>query len=316
MTLAIARPGWLFLLLALPAWYWWLRPRGARGLLVARGLEAEHVALGVRLGRALEAAPRVLRGLGVACVVAALAQPQLIETYEEPVTEGVGIAVAIDLSTSMGARDMAAGTSRMAAAKRTVLDFLEARSDDVGVVSFGGEALTRMPLTDDHYVVRRAVEDLDTRLLLDGTDIAGAIAAGAGLLRDAPHHSKMLILVTDGAHNQEGLAPSRAARAAAAFGIRIYPIAIGTDYMLADDVREMETVLTRAARITGGRYFRATDLEALEDIYDEIDRLAAPSEEIVERTDATPIARWVLLASLPILLVGAGLRGSRWGVLP
>jgi Ca-activated chloride channel family protein len=316
MTLALARPAWLLLLAVIPAWYWWLRSAGGRGMLVARGAEAQRVSLATWVGRGIEAGPRALRALGVATIVVALAQPQIIRTYEEPVAEGVGIAIAIDLSTSMGSRDMAARTSRMEAAKRTVLDFLEGRADDVGVVSFGGEALTRMPLTDDHYVVRQAVEDLDSRLLLDGTDVAGAIAAGAGLLHDAPHRSKMLILVTDGAHNQDGLAPSRAARAAAAFDIRIYPIAIGTDYMLADQLRDMETVLTQAALITEGRYFRATDLEALEDIYDEIDRLAAPSEEIVERTEATPIGRWVLLAALPILLAGAWLRGSRWGVLP
>jgi Ca-activated chloride channel family protein len=204
----------------------------------------------------------------------------------------------------------------MRAAKQTILDFLEGRTDDVGIVSFGGEAHTRVPLTKDHYVVRHAVEDLDSRLLLDGTDIAAAIAAGAGLLRDAPHRSKMLILVTDGAHNGEGLEPSRAARAAAAFGIRIYPIAIGTDYMLRDQLAEMETVLTQAAEITRGRYFRATDIEALEEIYVEIDRLAAPSEEIVERTEATPLGLWLLLAGLPVLLMGSALRGSRWGVLP
>ncbi len=204
----------------------------------------------------------------------------------------------------------------MQAAKQTILDFLEGRTDDVGVVSFGGEALTRVPLTQDHYVVRAAIEDLDSRLLLDGTDIAGAIAAGAGLLRDAPHSSKILILLTDGAHNGEGHEPSPAARAAATFGVRIYAIAMGTDYMLRDRLAEMETVLTQAASITDGRYFRATDLEALEEVYEEIDRLAAPSEEIVERTEATPIGLWFLLASMPILLLGAALRGSRWGVLP
>ncbi len=86
--------------------------------------------------------------------------------------------------------------------------------------------------------------------------------------------------------------------------------------MLRDQIADMETVLTQAAFITDGRYFRATDVEALEEIYDEMDRLAAPSEEIVERTEATPIGLWVLLASLPLLLLGAALRGSRWGVLP
>ena len=316
MTLALAQPAWLILLAVLPVWYWWLRPTGGGALLVARGREAERVSLGAWLAHAVELAPRLLRGFGVACMIVALAQPRLIRSYEEPVAEGVGIAIAVDLSTSMGASDLGGRTSRMQAAKRTILAFLEGRTDDVGIVSFGGEAHTRVPLTKDYYVVRHAVEDLDSRLLLDGTDIAGAIAAGAGLLRDAPHRSKMLILVTDGAHNGEGLEPSRAAQAAAAFGIRIYPVAIGTDYMLRDQLAEMETVLTQAAQITRGRYFRATDLEGLEAIYEEIDRLAAPSEEIVERTESTPLALWVLMAGLLVLVLGSALRGSRWGVLP
>ena len=263
MSFAFAQPGWLILLAAVPVWVWWVTPKGSGAMLVARGTEARRVSLRAWIARGLELAPLLLRGLGVTAVIVSLAQPQLIETFEEPVAEGVGIAVAIDLSTSMGARDISRRSSRMQAAKLTILDFIEGRTDDVGVVSFGGEALTRVPLTHDHYVVRTALEDLDSRLLLDGTDIAAAITAGAGLLRDAPHSSKMLILVTDGAHNGEGLAPSRAARAAAAFGIRIYPIAIGTDYMLRDLLVEMETVLTQAAFITDGRYFRATDLDAL-----------------------------------------------------
>jgi len=316
VSFAFAQPGWLILLAAVPIWVWWVTPKESGGMLVARGTEARRVSLRAWIGRGLELAPLLLRGLGVTAVILALAQPRIVETFEEPVVEGVGIAVAIDLSTSMGARDMSRRGSRMEAAKQTILGFLEGRTDDVGVVSFGGEALTRVPLTHDHYVVRAAIEDLDSRLLLDGTDIAGAIAAGAGLLRDAPHSSKILILLTDGAHNGEGLEPSRAARAAAAFGVRIYAIAMGTDYMLRDQLAEMETVLTQAASITGGRYFRATDVDALEEVYEEIDRLAAPSEEIVERTESTPIGLWVLLASLPVLLLGAALRGSRWGVLP
>jgi Ca-activated chloride channel family protein len=315
MTIELARPGWLLLLAFLPVWYWWIRPRGSWGLLVGRGEEAKTVSLRAWAAGAIEALPRVCRGLGVALLVMFLVDPQLVRTYEEPVTEGVAIAIAIDLSTSMGARDMEAG-SRIQLAKRTVLEFLEGRTDDVGIVAFGGEALTRVPLTWDHYVVREAVNELDSRLLLDGTDIAAAIAAGAGLLRDAPHRSKMLILVTDGAHNGEGIVPALAARAAAAFEVKVYPIAIGTDYMLVNQIAEMETVLSQAALITGGRYFRATDAEALEVIYEEIEGLAAPSEELVVRTEFTPLRLWFLFAALPLLLGGAVLRGSRWGVLP
>ena len=315
MTIALARPGLLVLLALLPLWYWWVRPRASWGFLVARGAEAKPVSLGASAAAALERFPQIARGLGVASLILYLVDPQLVRTYEEPVTEGVAIAIAIDLSTSMGARDMGAG-SRMQLAKRTVLEFLEGRTDDVGIVAFGGEALTRVPLTWDHYVVREAVNDLDARLLLDGTDIAGAIASGAGLLRDAPHRSKMLILVTDGAHNGEGITPALAARAAAAFDVKVYPIAIGTDYMLLNQLVDMETVLTQTALITGGRYFRATDAEALEQIYEEIEGLAAPSEELVVRTETTPLGHWFLLAALPLLLGGALLRGSPWGVLP
>ncbi len=315
MTLDLARPGWLVLLLLLPFWYAWIRPRGTWGLLVGRADEARALSLRAWWASTLERLPLVLRGLGVASLIAFLAEPQLISTYEEPVTEGVAIAIAFDLSTSMGVRDMSGG-SRMQLAKRTVLEFLEGRTDDIGLVAFGGEALTRVPLTWDHYVIREAVDDMDSRLVLDGTDLAQAMAAGAGLLHDAPHRSKMLILLTDGAHNGEGLEPALAARAAAAVDVRVYPIAMGTDYMLRDELVDMETVLTQAAEITGGRYFRATEEEALEEIYEEIALLAAPSEEMVVRTEAEPIGLWFLLAAFPLLLGGAVLRGSRWGVLP
>ena len=315
MTFELARPGWLLLLLVLPGWYVWLRPRGGRGLLVGRGDEARSLSVAAWLAGTLQRLPLLLRGLGVAALVVFLADPNLVSTYEEPVTEGVAIAVAIDLSTSMGARDMGRG-SRMQIAKSTVLDFLEGRTDDVGLVAFGGEALTRVPLTWDHYVVREAVDDLDSRLLLDGTDIAAAITAGAGLLRDAPHRSKILILLTDGAHNGIGIEPALAARAAAAFDVKIHTIAIGTDFMLRDQLAPMETVLSQAAEITGGQYFWATDEDALAEIYTEIEGLAAPSEEMVVRTELTPLGTWFLLASLALLLAGALLRGSRWGVLP
>jgi len=315
VTFDLARPLWLLLLLALPAWFIWVRPRYTWGMLVARGEEADRLSLAAWAAQSLEVLPLLLRAAGVGCLVVFLAGPQLIRTYEEPITEGVAIAIAMDLSTSMGARDLGRG-SRMQVAKRTVLEFIEGRTDDIGLITFGGEALTRVPLTWDHYVIEQAIDDMDSNLVLDGTDIAGAITAGAGLLRDAPHASKILILVTDGAHNGEGIEPALAARAAAAFDVTVYPVAIGTDYMLRDQLAEMETVLSQAAAITGGRYFRATDSEALQDIYLEIDRITAPSEEMVTRTEVNPIGLGFLLASLPLLLVGALLRGSRWGVLP
>lgn len=311
MTLGLASPDWLWLVAVVLPLAWWMRPWRAAGLIVA-----DARAEGGRRERrtVLETAPLALRTLALACLVVALAGPRAVHVVEEPRIEGVGIALALDLSTSMWAQDMGAGESRLEVAKSTALRFIEARDDDIGLVTFAGEALTRLPLTHDGYVVQDAVRGLEVGLLMDGTDIAGAIAAGAGLLRDAPHPSKVLILVTDGAHNKAGVLPDLAARAAAAVGVTIYPVAIGQEE--GRDTEAMETVLTQAARITGGRYFKATETTALDAIYDEIDRLVQPSEETVERVETTPYGWVFALAALALAVMATVLRGSRWGVLP
>jgi Ca-activated chloride channel family protein len=318
MTLELARPWALWLLAALPLWLWYVRPRSTWGLLVARGDAARGASLSRWIGAAVEAAPRMLRTLAAAAVIMAMARPQLVRTYEEPVAQGVGIAIAIDLSTSMWALDMGDQATRLQAAKETVQRFLVARDpdDDVGLVTFAGEAHVRLPLTHDRYVAEAAVSALEVGLLLDGTDIAGAIAVGAGLLAGAPQSSKMLILVTDGAHNRAGLVPGLAARAAAAVGVRIFPIAIGSEEALQRAGAGMETVLVQAARLTGGRYFRATDVSALDRIYEEIDQLAVPSEQLVERRDVTPMGHWLLLGALALFVLALGVRASPLGVVP
>ncbi len=329
MSYELGRPGWLFLLAVIPVWWWWVRPGMTSGLLVARAGDGRSEFMSAWKAWAIEALPRGLRAVALACLIVALAQPRLVRIYEEPATEGAGIAIAIDLSTSMWADDMAEATTRLEAAKATVMRFVAGRSDDVGLVTFAGEALTRLPLTHDKFVVERAVEALEIGLLIDGTDIAGAIAAGAALLENSPHDSKVLILVTDGAHNRDGLVPATAARAASMFGIRIYPIAIGqprrprevagamSQPPVVSPVRAgMETVLTQAARMTGGQYFSTGDVAALDSIYSEIDRLETTSDETRTAITSTPLGIWLLLLAMPLILGANGLRASRWGVLP
>lgn len=311
MSWGLASPMWLWGLPGVLLLAWWLRPTRGSAVIVAHPDDRAPTPSGYRL---VATAPLLLRVAALACLVVALARPQGVELIEEPQVEGVGIALALDLSTSMWAEDMGARLSRLDVAKATALRFIDARDDDIGLVTFAGEALARLPLTDDGYVVRSAVEELEVGLLTDGTDIAGAIAAGAGLLDDAPHASKVLILVTDGAHNKAGVMPDLAARAAAAVGVTIYPVAIGQEQ--GRDTRAMETVLTQAARITGGRYFKATDVRALEAIYDEIDALVRPSEQTVVRAETTPYAWIFALAGLVAAVFAALVRGSRWGVLP
>jgi Ca-activated chloride channel family protein len=314
----LARPAWLWLLGLLPAWWWYVRPHRTWGLLVARGDAAGTVSLGRVAALVLEGAPRAMRAGAAACLIVSLARPQLVRTIQEQRAEGVGIAVALDLSTSMWALDMGERTTRMQVAKEAAQRFVASRraDDDVGLVAFAGEAHVRLPLTHDKYVVEQAVSTLEVGLLLDGTDIAGAIATGAGLLKDAEQRTKMLILVTDGAHNRAGMVPGLAARAATTFGVKIYPIAIGSEEALQRGGAGMETVLVQAARISGGRYFRATDVSALDAIYGELDRLAVPSQVPVERSEISPLGHWLLLAGLTLLVGGIALRGSPWGVLP
>lgn len=311
MSVALANPEWLWALPGLAGLVWWLRPGRRPGFVVA---DAARSRAGDSSHGLVEVLPLLLRATAFCSLVFALAGPSVTEVYEEPRMAGAGIAIALDLSTSMWAEDMGARQSRLEVAKATVLRFIDARDDDMGLVTFAGEALARLPLTDDGFVVRSAVEDLQVGLLTDGTDIAGAIAAGAGLLDDAPHSSKVLILVTDGAHNKAGVMPDLAARAAAAVGVTIYTVGIGQEQ--GRDSRAMETVLTQAARITGGRYFKATDVTALDAIYEEIDRLVQPSEQTVQRIVSTGYSWIFALLGLALALAAALLRGSRWGVLP
>ena len=325
MNIQLAHPEWLALLALVPVWLWWVRPRRASGMVFASAGVA-----GVRGGRlwaVVDAIPRLLRAAALACVIVALAHPRLVRAHEEPVEGGTGIVVAIDLSTSMWADDMEGSATRLAAAKAAAKRFVAGRDDAIGLVTFAGEALTRLPLTRDRHLVEHAIDGMEVGLLVDGTDIAGAMAAGAALLDAAPHDSKVLVLVTDGAHNRDGLVPAMAARAAAAIGVRVYPVAIGRPGPAgmatgpattgAPTARQrMETVLTQAARITGGRYFSAADVAALDSIYAEIDRLETTSREMRLTTALVPFRFWLVAGALGLLMGALGLRASRWAVLP
>ena len=325
MSIQLAHPQWLILLAVVPLWLWWIRPRRASGLLLASAGSARLP--GSRLWAAVDALPRGLRAAALACLIVALSHPRLITAHEEPLEGGTGIVVAVDLSTSMWADDMEGSATRLEAAKAAARRFVAGRDDSMGLVTFAGEALTRLPLTRDHYLVDHAIDGMEVGLLIDGTDIAGAIAAGSALLDAAPHDSKVLVLVTDGAHNRDGLVPAMAARAAAAVGVRIYPVAIGRpdpaesaagtgSASVPTRRQRMETVLTQAARITGGRYFSAADVVALDSIYAEIDRLETTSRETRLTTALVPFRFWLVAAALALLLGAVGLRASRWAVLP
>ncbi len=262
----------------------------------------------------------------MACVIVALAGPQRVEVVRETSPEGKGIVLAVDLSTSMLAEDMD-GESRLNVARRAAVRFAERRPyDELTLVGFGGQAFTRIPPTSDANLIVAGVESLEVELVRNGTDISGAILTSIHRLLESEREARVIILLTDGAHNAAGVLPLATARAAATMGIRIYSISLVSSGEASGMVRvvgrqnqnstDVETVLSGVSALTGGRYFRAGSAFALDSIYLEIDRIEAPTRGVVEFETRQPKRVWFLALALLLMGMMAALRGSRWGVVP
>jgi len=220
--------------------------------------------------------------------------------------------------------------NRLEVARDKVKQFIGARSSDrIGVVAFSGEALTQVPLTTDYSVVQAAVDNLQPGQLEDGTAIGTAIATAANRLRTAPGRSRVMVLLTDGVNNRGSIDPRTAAQAAAAFGIKIYTIGVGTEGMapvpvgrglfgLRYENRPVEiddALLTEVARVTGGRYFRARDAAALERITEQIDQLERTPVRTRSYVRYSELFAWPLSLGLTALLLELALLAWR-GPIP
>ena len=283
-ALQFASPWWLLLLLLLPAWWLLARTRKPAAIVFSR---VAVLARGPRAGRGLARALAVLRNLALACGILALARPRSGAHAETTTSEGINIVVAFDISSSMLALDFQP-QNRLEVARAKIKQFVAMRtSDRIGVVAFSGEALTQVPLTTDYPIVQAALDNLQPGQLQDGTAIGTAIATAANRLKDAPGRSRVMVLLTDGVNNRGSIDPRTAAKAAAAFGIKIYSIGVGTEGMAPVPVGrglfglryEMQRVeiddalLTDVSNATGGRYFRARDPAALQRITEQINAL-------------------------------------------
>ena len=239
-----------------------------------------------------------LRSVCLGAWIVAAAGPRVGAGRVETRSEGISIVLCVDLSSSMLAEDFTP-SNRIDVAKRTAIEFVRARtSDRIGLVAFAAQALTQVPLTTDYAVLEQALRDLKIGMLEDGTAIGTGIATAANRLRRAPGKSKVIVLLTDGVNNRGTIDPRTAAQAAAAFGIRIYVIGVGTRgeapvptgqgldglrYQMMP-VEIDEPLMTEIAAMTGGRYFRATDSESLRRIFEEINRLEKTNvEQVVYR---------------------------------
>lgn len=291
-----ARPLLLLLLVILPAW-WWRRHRRRRA--AAPYSDVGQLAPVARGHQWIGEVPAALRSVAIGAWVVAAAGPQVAVEPSEMTREGIAIVLAVDVSSSMLAEDFAP-SNRLDVAQEQSIAFIRARRfDRIGLVSFAGEALTRVPLTVDYPVLEQAVLDLTVGELDDGTAIGTAIATAANRLRRAPGTSKVIVLLTDGENNRGRLDPRTAAAAAQKVGVRIYTIGVGTEgeartpigrgiggqlrYQTLP-VRIDEPLLRDVASMTGGRYFRATDAEALSRIFQQIDQLEKTPVEVTRYT--------------------------------
>jgi Ca-activated chloride channel family protein len=255
----------------------------------------------------------VLRGLALGALILTAAGPRFGGDTVEIKQEGIAIVITIDISSSMLAEDFAP-SNRLEVAKRQAVGFIRGRSADrIGLVAFAGEALTQVPVTLDYPVIEQAVMDLKIGSLEDGTAIGSGLATAVNRLRRAPDKSKVVLLLTDGENNKGLIDPRTAAATAAAFGIKVYTIGVGTigeapiptgrglggfRYELLP-VRIDEPLLEEIAQKTGGRYFRAKDSEALSRIFRQIDALEKTPIHVTRYTRYDETTR-------PLILLGVG----------
>ena len=257
--------------------------------------------------------PFILRGMAVALIIVALARPQDVEEQSRTNAEGIDIMLAIDISSSMLARDFE--PDRLTSAKEVAAEFVADRyGDRIGLALFAGESFTQSPLTTDKGTLQTLLMRLRSGIIEDGTAIGNGLATAINRLRESEAKSKVIILLTDGVNNRGEIAHLMAANIAADMGIKVYTIGVGTrgkaPYPAVDmfgnmvfqmmDVEIDEQTLEQIAETTGGRYFRATDRDKLKSIYDEINSLEKSKVEI---TDLTIYHE----RFLPLLLLAIGL---------
>ncbi len=229
----------------------------------------------------------LLKLLAIGCLIVILCRPQTHNKWETSSVEGTDIVIALDMSTSMLAKDFK--PDRFGAAKDVAAEFIQGReSDNIGLVAFAGESFTLLPMTNDKTSLLNAVNTLEMGLLEDGTAIGDGLATSINRIVEGKAKSKSIILLTDGSNNTGMVAPLTAADIAKQKGIKVYTIGVGTngsalspvginyygkieyDYV---KVTIDEPTLRSIAQKTGGKYYRATDERTLRAIFKEIDSL-------------------------------------------
>ena len=308
----------LLWLLAVPALlilhYLWMELRGRRPHMRV-STAAPWMQGGTSPLAVLRHLPFVLRTAALVLIIVAIARPRSSTEIEKIDTEGIDIVLAMDVSTSMLARDFK--PDRISAAKDIAVEFIAQRpSDRMGIVVFAGESYTQCPLTTDRATLINLMKEVQTGLIEDGTAIGNGLATAVARMKDSDAKSRVVILLTDGVNNSGEISPQTAAEIAKTYGIRVYTIGVGANGMApypvmtpwGVDIQQMkveidEKLLQEIADVTGGRYFRATDNTKLSEIYSEINKM----EKARTTIDSFPVykelfGRYALAALICLLL--------------
>lgn len=311
-----AHPQFFWLLLLLPlalGWYIYKRHQETASLRISstQGFLKNDILARIR------PLLMIMRLLALAAIIVAMARPQVQDvSTRTKTTKGIDIVMAIDVSSSMLARDLK--PNRLAALKEVASDFIKNRPNDrIGLVAYAGESYTKTPITSDKGIVLRSLREITYGELNDGTAIGMGLATAVNRLKESKAISKIIILLTDGVNNSGFIEPQTAADLAIEFGIKTYTIGLGTngnalspvaynaDGSFRYGMRQVEideVLLEDIAKSTGGRYFRATDNEKLEEIYAEINKLEKTEvEEIKYYSYDEKYRPWALLACILIV---------------
>ena len=316
-NITFANPEFFWLLLLLPVallWYFFKRKEQTASLRISSIKGFSKGDIFPKLRHLLF----ILRLVSLAAIIVAMARPQTEDiSTRTKTTKGIDIVMAIDVSSSMLARDLK--PNRLSALKEVASDFITKRPNDrIGIVAYAGEGYTKTPITSDKSIVLGAIGEITYGQLNDGTAIGMGLATAVNRLKESKAISKVIILLTDGVNNSGFIEPRTAADLAVEFGIKTYTIGLGTngnaltpisynaDGSFRYGMRQVEIeeeLLKEIAKVTGGKYFRATNNEKLEAIYDEINKLEKTEvEEFKYYRYEEKFRPWILLAGGLLLL--------------
>lgn len=258
----------------------------------------------------------ILQYTALGLLIITLARPRLQDTQSVITAEGIDIMMAMDISRSMLIEDLGK-VNRLEAAKSVAEKFVSGRqSDRIGLVLFAGKSFTQCPLTVDYTMLTQLIKQVQIGVVEDGTAIGMGLVNSINRLRESKAKSKVIILLTDGDNNRGEIDPLTAAQIAQAMNIRVYTIGAGKDGIaripvddpffgrqyLTAEVKINETPLREIADMTGGKFFRATNQKALEEIYDQIGQLEKTKVDVKTYQRYRELYLWFLIPALVCML--------------